>query len=105
MKKISTIEQFEQLLQDHDFFLFLKHSITCPISKGGYDEFEKFSNEHPHIPAYFLHVQDARPLSDYIAEKLGIKHESPQVFIINKKKVKWHASHWNITSKAIAEQI
>ncbi|MFC3883258.1 bacillithiol system redox-active protein YtxJ [Bacillus songklensis] len=105
MEKISTIEQFEQLLQEHESFLFLKHSITCPISKAGYDEFEKFTNEHADIPAYFLHVQEARPLSNYIAEKFGIKHESPQTFMINKKEVKWHASHWNITSKAMAEQI
>lgn len=105
MEKIITVEQFDKILQEKGHFLFLKHSITCPISKAGYDEFTEFADEHPHIDSYFLHVQEARPLSDYIAERFGIKHESPQAFVIKNQEAVWHASHWNITSKSMNEHI
>ena len=105
MEKITTVEQFDQILQEKDHFLFLKHSITCPISQAGYDEFAKFAAEHPSIDSYFLHVQEARTLSNDIAERFGIKHESPQAFVIKNQEVVWHASHWNITSKAMNEHI
>ncbi|HWO96337.1 MAG TPA: bacillithiol system redox-active protein YtxJ [Bacillus sp. (in: firmicutes)] len=105
MEKITRIEQFDKILQQENHFLFLKHSITCPISKAGYDEFAKFADEHTDIASYFLHVQEARELSNYIAEKFGIKHESPQAFVIKGQEVVWHASHWNITSKAMSEYI
>ena len=100
-----TVEQFENILQEKSHFLFLKHSITCPISKAGYDEFAKFADEHPEMDSYFLHVQEARDLSNYITEKFGIKHESPQAFVIKNQEVIWDASHWNITSKAMSEHI
>ncbi|WP_078414061.1 bacillithiol system redox-active protein YtxJ [Priestia abyssalis] len=103
MEKIMTVEQFDKILQEKNHFLFLKHSITCPISKAGYDEFAKFAGEHPDIDSYFLHVQEARALSNYIAERFDIKHESPQAFIIKNQEVVWNASHWNITSKAMNE--
>jgi bacillithiol system protein YtxJ len=39
-------------------------------------------------------------LSQMIAEKTRIKHESPQIILLEKGKVKWNASHWNITFDA-----
>jgi bacillithiol system protein YtxJ len=105
VEKVTTIEQFDSILEEKGQFLFLKHSITCPISKAGYDEFAKFAGDHSRIDSYFLHVQEARALSNYIAEKFGIKHESPQAFVIKDQEVKWHASHWNITAGAMGEHV
>lgn len=52
----------------------------------------------------YLKVQESRPLSNYIAEQYGIKHESPQAFIFTNGNVKWHASHSQITAQALAEK-
>ncbi|WP_246140841.1 bacillithiol system redox-active protein YtxJ [Bacillus marasmi] len=101
MQKVETAEQFNQILQSGQPFTFLKHSVTCPISQAAYEEYVKFTEDHPALNSYYLTVQDSRPLSNYIAEKFQIKHESPQAFYISNQQVVWHASHWKITSDAL----
>jgi bacillithiol system protein YtxJ len=101
LKKIETIEEFNQLLEEKDKFFFLKHSLTCPISGSAFDEYQKFAKETEEQETYYLAVQESRDLSNYIAEELGIKHESPQAFMFKEGKPVWNDSHWNITSKAL----
>ncbi|UII55211.1 bacillithiol system redox-active protein YtxJ [Cytobacillus spongiae] len=101
MKKIDSIEQFQDILEKgHPFFL-LKHSLTCPISQSGYEEYESFFEERSDIEGYYLAVQDARPLSNHVAEKFHVKHESPQAILFANKDVAWHASHWKITVNSL----
>jgi len=104
-KHVTTIQQFEELLQSNDPFVFLKHSTTCPISAAAYSEFLAFASSFENVPCYFLHVQDDRPLSNYIAEKLGVKHESPQLFIIKGGQPVYQTSHFSIKKDAIQEAL
>ncbi|BBW95217.1 bacillithiol system redox-active protein YtxJ [Geobacillus sp. FSL W8-0032] len=97
MKKLETIEQFERLKSETGRFLFVKHSLTCPISRAAFRECETFAADHPELPVYCLYVQEARPLSNHIAETTGVKHESPQALLFENGRVVWHASHGNIT--------
>jgi bacillithiol system protein YtxJ len=105
LTKIDTLEQFEDLLKIEDKFLFLKHSLTCPISQAAYQEYEKYAESNQSVPAYYLAVQDARPLSSAIAEKFEIKHESPQALLINNGSAVWNASHWKITNRSLISAI
>jgi bacillithiol system protein YtxJ len=102
-QKLETVEELIEVLQHNEKIVLLKHSLTCPISQEAYDEFNSFAEENENIDAYFLYVQEARPLSNYIAEQYEIKHESPQALVIENNQVKWHASHWKITSKSLTE--
>lgn len=42
-----------------------------------------------------------RPVSDAIARRLGIRHETPQAFVIYQGQVFFHASHYAITPDAL----
>ncbi|TDL98937.1 bacillithiol system redox-active protein YtxJ [Macrococcus brunensis] len=99
--KLNSIEQFEQTIQDHDKVFVMKHSLTCPISLNAYDQFNNFLYERD-MDGYYLTVQEARELSNYIAEKTGIKHESPQVFYFVDQQVAWHDSHNHITVSSLS---
>ncbi|WP_243386025.1 bacillithiol system redox-active protein YtxJ [Bacillus kexueae] len=103
--QLHTIEDFQQILQKEQTFLFFKNSTTCPISSKAFSEYDSFLQKNSSIPAYYLHVQHSRELSNYIAEVFQIKHESPQVFLISNQEVVWHTSHWHITEKALAENV
>lgn len=105
IKKVDTTEQFNELLEKESEFFFLKHSLTCPISQAAYQEYEKFTAEHQDIPAYYLAVQNSRPLSEYIADTFQIKHESPQAILFSKGKAIWNASHWNITYRSLTNAL
>lgn len=101
LTKITNIDSFDKLLDTKEFFFFLKHSNTCPISAGAFEEFQKFHYERD-IDGYYLIVQDHRELSNYISEKYGVKHESPQAFYFDDSEVKWHDSHDKISLKNLA---
>lgn len=61
--KLSSIDQFEQVLEENKYVFVLKHSETCPISANAYDQFNKFLYERD-IDGYYLIVQQERKLSE-----------------------------------------
>ncbi|MBY0124129.1 bacillithiol system redox-active protein YtxJ [Bacillus sp. S/N-304-OC-R1] len=105
MKRFNGNEDFDQALQNEEQLIILKHSSTCPISQAAYEEYESFAEEQENLPMYYLIVQEERPLSNYIADKFNIKHESPQALLIRNGKVAWHASHWKITYSSLKEAV
>ena len=53
------------------------------------------------LPIYEVVVQDARTLSNEIAERLDIRHETPQVIVLRDGKAVFHASHRRVTAEAV----
>ncbi|MBS2970050.1 bacillithiol system redox-active protein YtxJ [Metabacillus sp. KIGAM252] len=102
-EQIKEISEFENLLQTHNRFLFVKHSLTCPISKEAFRQFSQYDSSQDELKTFYLHVQESRELSAYIADKLGVKHESPQALLIDNGSVIWNASHWNITADSLGK--
>ena len=83
--------------------LMLKHSLTCGTSAYAHEEFEEVLSEPgPPVDACVVHVQPGRAVSNAIAERFGIRHESPQLLLISNGQVVWHASHHRITRREIA---
>ncbi|MEJ9228039.1 bacillithiol system redox-active protein YtxJ [Peribacillus butanolivorans] len=106
INKIDSEEQFNELLNEETFLLF-KHSLTCPISAEAYEQYEKYMAANEELKTAYLAVQEARPLSNYVAETFDINHQSPQVILFKNGKPAWNESHWRITydslTKAISE--
>ena len=103
--KVNTIEEFNEVQNNNDTFLFFKNSTTCPISQAAYEEFENFVADQNAVPCFYLHVQEARDVSNFIAEKYNVKHESPQALFIKGGEVVWNASHWKITYSSLQENV
>lgn len=80
-------------------FIF-KHSVTCPISMDIYREVSKLDAD-----VNLVIVQNARPLSNKIAEKTGIRHESPQAIILKNSKAAYSASHYDIEAEEIEKRM
>ncbi len=84
----------------HKIAIF-KHSTSCFISKTVLKNFEKelesIENIDETADLYFLDLLAYRPLSNKIAEDLEIRHESPQLLVIENGKVINDASHQNIS--------
>ncbi|WP_186578350.1 bacillithiol system redox-active protein YtxJ [Aquibacillus kalidii] len=100
IKLIESMDEFERLVHEQEELTLLKHSLTCPISAAAKEEYDKFSDQVD-SPLYILHVQESRELSNAIADKYNIKHESPQVLHFKDNKVQWHDSHHRITEQAL----
>jgi bacillithiol system protein YtxJ len=76
--------------------VIFKHSNTCPISSGAYQEMQDVS-----APVSLVVVQEARELSRKIENRTGIRHESPQVIVLRNGQAVWSASHWKITANSV----
>lgn len=105
--KIATPQDVgEQLLVSGESDVwFFKHSLTCGVSSAAWREFEKFVGESSgdHAPRFcLLEIQPAREASMALAERLAVRHESPQAILVRDGKAVWHASHWSITSEALS---
>ena len=74
----------------------LKHSTTCGISSGVYREVGL-------VPAdvNVIVMQTHRDVSNAIASRTGIRHESPQAFVLRDGKAVYHASHYDIEAEQI----
>ncbi|HET6567945.1 MAG TPA: bacillithiol system redox-active protein YtxJ [Rhodothermales bacterium] len=81
-----------------------KHSTTCTLSSWARDEMGAFVRESG-LPVYQVVVQHARPLSNAIAERYGIRHESPQVILLFRGMPQFHASHRRVTAEAVQQAL
>jgi bacillithiol system protein YtxJ len=92
---------FDRALQQHPRVLLFKHSPACPISTAARAQYERWRAELPDAPALFVDVISERPTARGIAERCGVKHESPQVILFEQGRAVWHASHDAITAGAL----
>jgi bacillithiol system protein YtxJ len=77
-----------------------KHSNRCGVSSAAQERLRELSSpEDPVI--YRITVQNEGDLSDRIAERLDIRHETPQVIILDDEQPVFSASHTNVTAEAV----
>ncbi|GAA0430785.1 bacillithiol system redox-active protein YtxJ [Lentibacillus halophilus] len=108
MTELNELQSNQELTQawEHSVeepVLVFKHSTTCPISATAFEQYQTFLESAGNdLNSYVIKVIENRDISNQLAEDTGVKHESPQVFLIRNKGVLWHTSHSNITADAIA---
>lgn len=105
IKQLKSVEDLQQFVQQPGKHLLFKHSTTCPISAKANEEFQAYVSDAENTSAAMVLVIEDRPVSNHIAEEFDIKHESPQIFLIEDGKVRWNTSHWKITKDSIKEAI
>lgn len=88
-----------------DTTVLFKHSVTCSISIGVKREYDAFVQRFPQVPTRLVIAQNERPLSNAIADVLGVRHESPQALVVRNGQVLWHASHHRITAERLAAAV
>ena len=98
-------QDLEQLLERSrtDPVLIFKHSTQCSISGHIYQDFREFAENNPDLESAVVLVIESRRLSQQIATRFGIRHESPQALLIKDGRVVWHASHWSITADSLSD--
>lgn len=74
--------------------IVFKHSQTCGASWAA--ESSLAAGDLP-VPVRTIVVQQARAVSDRLAQVVGVRHESPQVIILVDGAAGWHTSHAGVT--------
>jgi bacillithiol system protein YtxJ len=84
-------------------FLLFKHSPTCPVSAAAFAEYERWARAHPDFASGWIDVVQERALARAVAERTGIRHESPQALLLAAGEPRWHAAHHAITAAGLGE--
>ena len=102
---LTDLNQLETI-QDLSFTtpqVILKHSTTCSISKMSLARLER-SEAPSTIQFYYLDLLNYRAISNAIAEKFSVYHESPQILLIKNGECTYDESHGGIRMEEIVEQ-
>jgi len=85
--------------------LFFKHSLICPVSARAFGEYRRFLEPRTSQETVWIDVIGQRPLSQLLAERARVEHESPQAILLEAGEVRWHASHGAITQAALTDEV
>jgi bacillithiol system protein YtxJ len=100
--------QLDQLLTEsqHRPILLFKHSFTCGVSAEALDEIIEHLNAHALDAGYaIVTVQTHREISNEVAVRLGVRHQSPQAIVIKDGRAVWTASHFRVNAAEIRKAL
>ena len=98
-KPITSIAELDALSEasQSETVLIFKHSTRCGISKMVLRQFEKALNAADEkVTVHYLDLLNYRDISDEIAAKFQVFHQSPQLLVLKNGVVVEHASHYSI---------
>lgn len=104
---LQTLEQLDEIIENsHEKpILIFKHSTRCSISRFALKRFESEFEMQEKVITYFLDLLNYREISNEIAVKFGVQHQSPQVLLIKEGKVVYHDSHDGIEAEEFKKYI
>ena len=105
---LDNIDAFDRIIaaSEERLVLLFKHSVTCGTSAQAHDELVAHLSENQHTAQYaIVTVQTHRDVSDAIETHFNVRHETPQVLLIQEGRAVWEASHFGVTADAINNAI
>ncbi len=87
--------------------LIFKHSTRCSICVTALNRLERKwkDSDSEKIKPYYLDLLQHRDVSNAIAERYGIEHQSPQVLLISKGKCVYSATHLEIFYEELVNKV
>ena len=76
--------------------VIFKHSTRCSISRMALKQFENEFDLEGSVTPYFLDLLNHRDISQEIATRFDVYHQSPQLLLIKEGKSIYDASHSDI---------
>jgi bacillithiol system protein YtxJ len=84
----------------------LKHGRTCGTSAMAEEEVLEFlESGRCAVPVWRVEVWSHRDVSNAVAKRFGVRHETPQVLFVRGGQVVWNASHFRVTAAAIEQKL
>ncbi|KDN56463.1 bacillithiol system redox-active protein YtxJ [Flavobacterium seoulense] len=85
--------------------VIFKHSTRCSVSRMALRQFENEFNLEEEVTPYFLDLLNYREISNEIANRFNVHHESPQIVVIKDGKAVYDASHSDIDAVGLKDKL
>lgn len=105
---LAKMEQLDEILEESKTkpVAIFKHSTRCGISRGVLKLLEKDYNlTDDQLKLYYLDLLQNRDISNEIAARFKVYHESPQMIVIKNGVVVHHDSHHAIQASHLEKFI
>ena len=79
--------------------IIFKHSTRCSVSRMALKQFENEFDFQDKFTPYFLDLLEYRPISNAIATRFEVEHQSPQLLVIKDGIAIHDASHSAIAAE------
>ena len=96
---LNNTEQLDEILEESKTkpVAIFKHSTRCGISRGVLKMLERnYGLTDDQLKLYYLDLLENRAVSNEIATRFKVHHESPQLIVIKNGSVVHHDSHHSI---------
>lgn len=107
LPRLSSSEEISGLLElsGESSVMVFKHSTRCPISTFAQREFMSYlpGARERGVHCVMVLVVEDRPVSLELAERLGVRHQSPQAILVRDGQAVWNDSHEGVTSSALKD--
>lgn len=104
---LNHIDQLNEIIaesKDKPVAIF-KHSTRCSISRMALKQFENEFDFPEKVTPYFLDLIAFREISNDIASRFGVQHQSPQLILIKNGKAVYNTSHSDIDAAALKAKV
>lgn len=102
-KNLTDLAQLNEIVQESKEkpVLIFKHSTRCIISRTALKQFENEFDLEEKVDAYFLDLLEHRAISNEIASRFGVHHQSPQLLLIKEGNSVYDVSHDGIDAAVL----
>ena len=106
-KNLTDLVQLNEIVQESNEkpVLIFKHSTRCIVSRTSLKQFENKYDLEDKVDAYFLDLLEHRDISNEIASRFGVHHQSPQLLLIKEGKSVYDVSHSDIDAMELKEKL
>lgn len=103
---LDKMEQFDEIdeISQTKLVVLFKHSTRCSISRMALKQFDaEFNYPEEKIDWYLLDLLNHRDLSNEIANRYNVVHQSPQIVVIRNGKAVFNVSHDSISAEDLKQ--
>jgi len=104
LNSINQLDEITDLSKEKTVLIF-KHSTRCSISRMVLKQFENQFVFQDKIVTYFLNLLEYRDISNEIATRFNVVHQSPQMIVIKDGLTICNASHESINANDLEDFI
>ncbi len=104
MEHLGQMEEIIAISEQMPVIIF-KHSTRCSISRMALKNFENEYDLGESVAAYFLDLISFRDISNEIASRFNVVHQSPQLFLIIGGKSVYDVSHSSIDAQELKSKL
>lgn len=104
---LTELKQLDSIVEESEEkpIVIFKHSTRCSISRMALKNFEREYSDENSASLYFLDLLNHRDVSNEIAQRFHVIHQSPQLLLIKNGQSVYDVSHSEIDAEALKSKI